>query len=414
MTPDYGLGPNAPKIPSHLPLPHTTGSQRTKRQAAISKSYRRSSVDLFSDVRVFSIDNVIYRMLGRFTAAESLFITKPSLQLSRDSILASNQSGGILDKVSAVGTIGSYQLIKGIPASLEDVIKYADFSEQVKLSPVMHEAAVEFTPNFDALQQILNSSPSSLPGASRTLPIPTSLPAYKCVGNWLNGTYTIAIPKSSEILVGGEGIVSSISSGFIEIVQSIEASGGHTFVHTALADCTVAAAPSSVKSTVQTVNSPSTSLSPSITGIGGDGRLGLLVFENQLPSNLHLSVGDALVGRPSGPIAGYVRHSFNSFDDRITYIELEPTSGIGRPLCGSTSSDKIDVKSGDDLDEVVITVGTSDIVSHSTSTPKDEGKGSLSSSVCDHSAHEVAPIFSLERILEPQVTQLSIEYRCLY
>ena len=410
MTPDYGLGLDAPKIPSHLPLPYTTGRQRTKRQAGISQSHRRSSVDLFSDVRVFSSDNIIYRMLGRFTSTESLFITKPSLHLFRGYILASNQSGGILDKVSAVGSIGLYQLIKGIPASLEDVIKYADFSEQVKLSPVMHEAAVEFTPNFNALQQILNSSSSSLPGASRTLTIPASVSAYKCVGNWLNGTYVVAVPKSSEILVGGEGIVSDISSGFIEIVQSLEASGGHTFVHTALADCSVAAAPSSVKFTVQTIGSPSTSLSPSITGVGGDGRLGLLVFENQLPSNLHLSVGDALVGRPSGPIAGYVRHSFNSFDDKITYIELEPTSGIGKPLCGSMSSDKIDVKGDDDLDDVVITVGTSDIVSPSTSKPKDEGKGSLSSSVC---AHEVEPIFSLERILEPQVTQFSVEYRCL-
>lgn len=404
MTPNYGLGPDAPKIPSHLPFPQSAGGQRNKRRVGVYKADRRSSVDLLADVRVFGADHAIYRMLGRFPSTESLFITKPSLPLFSGHILASNQSGGILDKVSSIGTIGTYQLIKGSPASLEDVIKYTDFREEVQLTPVIHKAAIEYTPNSDALRQIVNSSFPSLQGAPRTLLIPPTMPVYKCVGNWANGTYVIAIPKSSEILVDGEGIASNQSSGFIEIVQSIEASGGHTFVHTTLASCSFAFAPDSVKSMVQTVSTPSSSLSPSIAGVAGDGRLGLLVYENQLPTNLHLSVGDAVVGRPSGPVAGYVRTLFNSFDDKMTYVELEPTSGIGKPLCTSTSSDGIVDGRDGGLNDVVITVGTSGSSASDISLiPDDDGRGTLSSSVCDYPADELEPTFSLRRILNPEV-----------
>ena len=341
-------------------------------------------------------------------AEEALFVTGPSLRLELGRILVSSQCGGILDKVTSVSRLGTYRLIKTSPATLEDVIKYADFTERVELQSVFHDSAKEHLPDADALQAIVSAPIPTLEGAPVTYVIPTSVAVYKCAGNHRNGTSVIAIPKTStdSLFLGNrEGIVSTHSSGFIEIVHSIKFSGNHTFIHTTLADCTQSKAPVQLKTSITTTDSPSTTISPSVTGLGGDGRQGLLIYENYLPSGLQVSVGDTIVGRPSGPLAGYVKSYFDSADGTLTYIEMEPVSGIGKPAC---RVEAMVVDGGDGLKPTVIGgdafhIGGEDInTGRQADLPveSDDQEGTIAKTWCDSSGR--VP-FALHQIIRTQV-----------
>ena len=415
MTPDYGRGPDSPKIPSHLPFPRSFDNQPVKRDASGSHKDRRSSVDLFPDVRVPHTDQVIYRLLARLTgtstgsgAEEALFLTWPAIDLKSGRILASSQCGGILDKVTSLSRLGTYQLIKTRPATLEDVIKYADFTEEVELKNVLHESAKEQLPDADAIQTIVNAPVPTLGGAPLTYVIPTNVAVYKCAGNHQNGTFTIAIPKTfagTLVLDNGEGIVSTHTSGFIEIVQSVNSSGGHTVIHTTLADCTQSQAPVQLKTSVTTTGSPSTAVSPSATGLGGDGRQGLLIYENYLPSGLQVSVDDTVVGRPSGPLAGYVKSYFDSADGTFTYIELVPTDGIGKPACQAEDDMGIIIDGAGGLGPVVIgggavDIGGGDIDVGLPGESEADQAGTIAKTWCNSTGR--VP-FALHQIISPQV-----------
>jgi hypothetical protein len=385
-------------------------------------------VDLFPDVTVSHTHQIIYRLLARVngtspgSSAEALFLTWPSIDLKPGRILSSPQCGGILDKVTSLSRLGTYQLIKTSPATLEEVIKYADFIEEVELKAVFHQSAEEKLPDADALQNIINAQTPTLEGAPLTHVIPMTVPVYKCVGNYQNGTFVIAMQKTvaaTLLLDNNAAIISTHSSGFIETVQSVNSSGGHTIVSTILADCTQSQAPAQLKTSVTTSGSPSVSVTPSVTGLGGDGRHGLLIYENYLSSSLQVTVGDTIVGRPSGPIAGYVKSYFDSVDGTYTYIELEPTDGIGKAACQAEEDMGVVVDGDGDLGPVVIGGGAVDIGGGiiDTSLPgesdADQG-GTIAKNWCNNTGRA---LFSLHQIIRPQIsssTELTAELKVAY
>ena len=255
-------------------------------------------------------------------------------------ILSSRQSGGILDKILATTKWGAYQLIKASPAYLEETIKYADFIDTVDLEDIYHEAAIEILPNVTALQAIANSSIPQLPGASKTIVLPSSVSVYKC-RRTSDGDVVIALSSAvSRSLdldhTSNQGIVSAHGSRFFEKVESIVDAGPHTVVHTSLANCVQRRrppfryrVPPSVKLEVKTTGPSPVNKAPIVTGVGGTGIKGVLIFENVSPSGLDLSVGDVIVGRPSGPAAGILTYNYGSFFDRVNFLKLNPSSGVG-------------------------------------------------------------------------------------
>eukprot|EP00118_Oscarella_pearsei_P003217 m.13434 g.13434 ORF g.13434 m.13434 type:complete len:5185 (+) comp24805_c0_seq1:361-15915(+) len=336
VTPDYGLGPDAPKIPSHLP--NGKSDFRDKRSAGGKPvSDRRGKyVDLHPDVRVVdSATTKIYRLLGN--ADVNYYITKPSLKnVFTGQILASRQSGGILDKILAMSNLGGgYQIFKAGPATLEEVVKYADFIGSVQLEDVEDETAVELMPDVDAVKAIASSPIPMLPDGKPARVVPSSSSIFKCK-NSADGNVVISLPSNQANSLSPElypNVVSEHSNGFLEEVVSIASAGSHTIVHTKLATCSLNPDPPSVKLEVKTTASPSSVVSPSVTGVGGMGVEGIQIFENVLPSGLELSVGDVIPGRPSGPVAGRVVDFYGSYDDSATFLVLKPSSGVGSRPC---------------------------------------------------------------------------------
>ena len=331
VTPDYGLGANAPKIPSHLP--NGESDFRDKRSSSGSSSDRRLKyVDLYPDVRVDPGTSTIYRLLG--TSSYNYYITTPSLKdVYTGHILSSRQSGGILDKILAMTKWGAYQLIKASPAYLEELIKYADFIDTVDLEDIYDEAAIEIVPNVTALEAIAASSTPQLPGASQTIVFSPSVSVYKC-RRTSDGDIVIALSSvESEKLglnpISNQGFVSAHGSRRFEEVESIVSAGPHTIVHTSLASCSPNPLPPSVKLQVKTTGPSPVNKAPLVTGLGGTGLKGVLIFDNVSPSSLDLSVGDVIVGRPSGPAAGFLTDFYGSWDDSTTFLELNPSSGVG-------------------------------------------------------------------------------------
>ncbi|XP_065830968.1 uncharacterized protein [Oscarella lobularis] len=331
VTPDYGLGANAQKIPSHLP--NGESDFRDKRSSGGSSSDRRQKyVDLYPDVRVDPGNSAIYRLLG--ASNYNYYITTPSLKdVYTGHILSSRQSGGILDKILAMTKWGAYQLIKASPAYLEETIKYADFIDTVDLEDIYDEAAIEIFPNMTALEAIAASSTPQLPGASQTIVLSPSVSVYKC-RRTSDGDIVIALSSvESEKLglnpISNQGIVSAHGSRFFEEVESIVSAGPHTIVHTSLASCSRNPLPPPVKLQVKTTGPSPVHKAPIVTGVGGTGVKGVLMFDNVSPSGLDLSVGDVIVGRPSGPAAGVLADFYGSWDDSTTFLELNPSSGVG-------------------------------------------------------------------------------------
>ena len=357
MTPNYGLGAQAPKIPSHLPngKPSIRG-RRSPLGDSSGSGRRKKFVDLHRDVRVVNPSTSrIYRLL----AAEDFnyYVVKPPLEkIFVGQILASRQSGGVLDKVLATSTFGQYQFVKANPAKLEEVFMYVDFIDSVTLEDVYDEAAVELIPNVGAFQS------SDLPGALQMAIVSPSTSIYKCKRSAKDGRIVIAARKNqaSALTTLTLGIVSHATSGFLEQVTAIHAAGLHTIVHTTLAICSNSL--SFIKLEVSERNVPQTIVSPSMTGVDGNGLDGIVIYENVLPSGLDLSVGDVIVGRPSGPVAGYVVDYYNSYDDVVTFIELDYASGVGVAPCASGRASRwCDVTKGTLFYHEIIKLGVSSL-----------------------------------------------------
>ena len=334
VTPNYGLGANATKIPSHLPNEESDFRHKRSLLDRSSSDRRRKYVDLYPDVRVDSGSSTIYRLLG--SNEYHYYITTPSLKdVYTGHILSSRQSGGILDKILGMTKWGAYQVIKASPAYLEETIKYADFIDNVDLEDVYDEAAVEIVPNVTAILGTTDSLDSQLPGASETFAFPSSVPVYKC-RQTSSGNVVVALPSTGLGLspVSNQGIVSAHGSGFLEEVESIVSAGSHTIVHTSLANCSRTL---SVKLQVKTTGPSPVNIAPIVTGVGGTGVKGVVIFGNVSPSALDLSVGDVIVGRPSAPVAGFIADFYRSFDGSTTFMELNPFRGV-RTLCSERNS----------------------------------------------------------------------------
>ena len=276
-------------------------------------------------------------------------------------ILSSRQSGGILDKILATTKWGAYQLIKASPASLEETIKYADFIDTVDLEDIYDEAAIEIVPNVTAIQAIAASSNPQLPGASKTIVLPSSVSVYKC-RQTSDGDVIIALSSVDLLSVesrsvdldhtSNQGIVNAHGSRFFEEVEHIVGAGPHTIVHTSLASCVESRrppysypVPPSVKLQVKTTGPSQVDKAPIVTGFGGTGIKGILVFDNVSPSDLNLKVGDIIVGRPSGPAAGILTYNYGSLLDRVTFLKLNPSSGVGTS-CSQNMGDDAPRNSG--------------------------------------------------------------------
>eukprot|EP00118_Oscarella_pearsei_P018941 m.198025 g.198025 ORF g.198025 m.198025 type:complete len:2548 (+) comp39552_c0_seq11:586-8229(+) len=129
------------------------------------------------------------------------------------------------------------------------------------------------------------------------------------------------------------GIISFQSNGFLEQVVSIFTAGRHTVVHTVLADCTLSGTNIYWNSSV---------LPFSLAAFGGGGQQGLLLYENTSALDLKLSVGDVIIGRPSGSVAGTLVDYYLSKD--ALFLELSFSSNLERLCHGFDWCNQLDAK----------------------------------------------------------------------
>eukprot|EP00118_Oscarella_pearsei_P024297 m.303372 g.303372 ORF g.303372 m.303372 type:complete len:4895 (+) comp40834_c0_seq19:159-14843(+) len=317
----YNFSPFASKIPTHLIGKESNA--RVKRSAesfpAPGSDRRMKYIDFQPDLRTIDPTvSVIYRLLSNDSF--NYYITKPSLEgIFPGHIIASSQSGGILDKVLAMSALGGgYQVIKAGPAILEEVIKYADFVDSVELQDADDNFAHEIIPDINVIKDIQASPSLLLPGSSRTEVMSPLSSLHKCKRTAAGNT-VIAIPSNKSVIRDYPGIVSLQSDGFLEEVVSIANAGLHAVVHTVLADCAALRPNVNWK---QFIPPSSTSC------FGGSGLKGILLYENTQVAGLNISVGDIIVGRPSGPVAGVVEDFYYSTDNGTMFLEL---SDSGKP-----------------------------------------------------------------------------------
>ncbi|XP_035694471.1 protein bark beetle-like [Branchiostoma floridae] len=241
----------------------------------------------------------LYHCQVRFSSwGATLFIQEGELDVQLGQVLSSPQAGGVLHKVEQVVTEGAYTLVAAHPARLEDMFNYADFSQRVRLEPVVDFSIMEQEPPLSVVQSVIRGNGTF--HGDNTHVINPAVVVYKCVGpsGSLRLVFHESDPNLPDITVG-DVIVGNHSNGMLEILTKplyITAFG--TVIHTHLADCSGRIY--SILEQFPTVSGHAVPPPLSCSG-GPTGETGLLITEAQ---DLVVLLGTHMVvGRKTGRFA---------------------------------------------------------------------------------------------------------------
>ncbi|XP_066292657.1 uncharacterized protein [Branchiostoma lanceolatum] len=101
----------------------------------------------------------LYHCQVRFSSwGATLFIQEGELDVQLGQVLSSPQAGGVLHKVEQVVVEGAYTLVAAHPATLEDMFNYADFSQRVRLEPVVDFSTMEQEPPLSVIESVIRGN----------------------------------------------------------------------------------------------------------------------------------------------------------------------------------------------------------------------------------------------------------------
>lgn len=229
---------------------------------------------------------------GELSQGRLMLAAVGRLNVKSGDILASAQAGGVFHKLYGVTHLFQLTLMTAQPASLRDVIRYADFSEQKQIHLLDDETSLEQTPS----DSLLGDGHAQLDSANRLHNL-EAVNVYKCKGrSYLTSdgktgtTHHLVLEtdrQDNSTYRVEDLLVSRHSSGFLETVLGTWSTSVGTVVNTTLTEC------SNLDTTTLTLSHPLRKKSC----VGGDNNAGLLMFDKGSPTNV--DIGDVVPGRDS-------------------------------------------------------------------------------------------------------------------
>ncbi|XP_068732633.1 uncharacterized protein [Montipora capricornis] len=237
----------------------------------------------------------------------SVFVAPRSLGIKIGDVLSSPQAGGLMHKVNETTNTGPYTMILGLEAGIEELIQYADFTQNVSAVEITDQATVDEEPYLNDLYGLIEGNVTL--NSSDLHILQSDTPVFKCVGHLykvgdeLVPTQFLVISKDHAFVAKPEDvIISTHSHGFIEKVTKVSHVSDLMFLETELERCT------ENSTWVQRFKSHLSGdfRNDNVTCTGGDNSLSLITFEPDNEKHKNVSVNDVIVGRNSNPILAKV------------------------------------------------------------------------------------------------------------
>ncbi|XP_035690544.1 uncharacterized protein LOC118425664 [Branchiostoma floridae] len=267
-----------------------------------------------------SDDNILYRCPVRFSSwGATMFVNEGNLDIRIGQVLSSPQANGVLHKVEQVTKTGDYTVTVAHPATLEDMLDYSDFSQEVQLEMAVDMKRNEGVPELSVVERVLSGN-GTLDGSAVRV-ITEDVSVYKCIGaratNEGEGSYHLLMRDIPDQVSVGDVIVSNHSNGILEQVIQQTTTPQGVFIQTRLQDCFRMFA---FREELRTADG--TTLPASLPCSGGpDGAHGLLIVDSA-GQEVDLEIGDAVVGRRSGRLLAKVLSITTALEQ--TLVEVEP------------------------------------------------------------------------------------------
>ncbi|CAH1231914.1 TNXB [Branchiostoma lanceolatum] len=267
-------------------------------------------------------DNILYRCPVRLSSwGATMFVNEGELDIRIGQVLSSPQANGVLHKVEQVIKTGVYTMIVAHPATLEDMLDYSDFSQEVQLEMAVDMKRNEGVPELSVVERVLSGN-ETLDGSNVRV-IMEDASVYKCIGaramNEGEGSYHLLMRDTPDHLSVGDVIVSNHSNGILErvIKQTTTARPHGVFIQTKLQDCFTSF---NLREELETTDGEPLQVTLPCSG-GPDGTDGLLVV-NAVGKEVDLEPGDVVVGRRSGRLLAKVMNI--TLAAEYTLVEVKP------------------------------------------------------------------------------------------
>ncbi|XP_035690546.1 uncharacterized protein LOC118425665 isoform X2 [Branchiostoma floridae] len=269
-----------------------------------------------------SDDNILYRCPVRFSSwGATMFVNEGNLDIRIGQVLSSPQANGVLHKVEQVRRTEGYTVIVAHPATLEDMLDYSDFSQEVQLEMAVDMKRNEGAPELSVVERVLSGNGACTFNGSAVRVIAEDVSVYKCIGtramNEGEGSYHLLMRDIPDHLSVGDVIVSNHSNGILEQVIKQTTTPHGVFIQTQLQDCF---ADFTFREDLNTADG--TTLPASLPCSGGpDGAHGLLIVDSA-GQEVDLETGDVVVGRRSGRLLAKILSITTA--PGHTLVEVEP------------------------------------------------------------------------------------------
>ncbi|XP_019614633.1 PREDICTED: uncharacterized protein LOC109462522 [Branchiostoma belcheri] len=264
--------------------------------------------------------NILYRCPVRFSSwGATMFVNEGDLDIRIGQVLSSPQANGVLHKVEQVLKTDSYTVIVAHPATLEDMLDYSDFSQEVQLEMAVDMKRNEGAPELSEVERVLGGN-GTLNGSTVRV-ITEDAPVYKCIGsramNEGEGSYHLLMRDLPANLSVGDVIVSNHSNGILEQVIQQTTTPYGVFIQTLLQNCFTTF---NFREDLKTTYGVTLPASLPCSG-GPEGAHGLLIVDSA-GREVDLETGDVVVGRRSGRLLAKVLNITPMAD--YTLVEVEP------------------------------------------------------------------------------------------
>ncbi|XP_019620139.1 PREDICTED: uncharacterized protein LOC109466754 [Branchiostoma belcheri] len=263
--------------------------------------------------------NTLYRCPVRSSWGATMFVNEGDLDIRIGQVLSSPQANGVLHKVEQVIKTDSYIVIVAHPATLEEMLDYSDFSQEVELEMAVDMKRNEGVPELSVVERVLSGN-GTLNGSTVHV-ITEDAPVYKCIGaramNEGEGSYHLLMRDIPDHLSVGDVIVSNHSNGILEQVTQQTATPHGVFIQTQLQDCFSAF---NFREELTTMDGATLPASLPCSG-GPDGAHGLLIVDSA-GREVDLETGDVVVGRRSGRLLAKVLNISTAAGYKL--VEVEP------------------------------------------------------------------------------------------